>query len=114
MFSSMLSLLTGVKVRSDVAMTGEITLRGNVLPVGGIKEKVLAAHRSEIENVIIPKRNEKDLVDVSEDVKDELEIHFVEHVADLADLVFESELPGVPAKDKAVDAAAKPEAESAE
>jgi ATP-dependent Lon protease len=114
MFSSMLSLLTGVKVRSDVAMTGEITLRGNVLPVGGIKEKVLAAHRSEIENVIIPKRNEKDLVDVSEDVKDELEIHFVEHVADLADLVFESELPGVPAKDKAVDAAAKPKAESAE
>jgi ATP-dependent Lon protease len=114
MFSSMLSLLTGVKVRSDLAMTGEITLRGNVLPVGGIKEKVLAAHRSEIKNVIIPKRNEKDLVDVSEDVKEELEIHFVEHVADLADLVFDGELPGVPAKDKAVDAAAKPHAESAE
>ncbi|MGM0559247.1 MAG: endopeptidase La, partial [Myxococcota bacterium] len=84
MFSSMLSLLTGIKVRSDLAMTGEITLRGNVLPVGGIKEKVLAAHRSEIKRIIIPKRNEKDLVDVSEDVKEELEIHFVEHVADLA------------------------------
>jgi ATP-dependent Lon protease len=99
MYASLLSLLTGVRVQSDVAMTGEITLRGNVLPVGGIKEKVLAAHRSEIKNVILPKRNEKDLVDVSEEIKEDLTIHFVEHVSQLAEYVFEGELPGNVSRD---------------
>jgi ATP-dependent Lon protease len=89
MFIALLSLLTDVKVRSDVAMTGEITLRGNVLPVGGIKEKVLAAHRSGIKRVVLPERNKKDLVDVSEDIKEELEFFFVEHVKDLPELVLE-------------------------
>ncbi|TXD37596.1 endopeptidase La [Lujinxingia vulgaris] len=89
MYISLLSLLTGVKVRSDVAMSGEITLRGNVLPVGGIKEKVLAAHRSGIKRIILPARNKKDLMDVSEDIQKELDFHFVEHVSVLPELVFE-------------------------
>ena len=95
MFIALLSLLTGVKVRPDVAMTGEITLRGNVLPVGGIKEKVLAAHRSGIRRVVLPERNKKDLVDVSEDIQNELEFFFVDHVRDLPPLVFE-ESPRAP------------------
>ena len=74
MFTALVSLLTGVPVRPDVAMTGEITLRGNVLPIGGIKEKLLAAHRAGIKRVIIPERNMKDLIDVPEEVKKEMEI----------------------------------------
>ena len=74
MYTALVSLLTGVPVRPDVAMTGEITLRGNVLPIGGIKEKLLAAHRAGIKRVIIPERNVKDLIDVPEEVKSEMEI----------------------------------------
>ncbi len=89
MYIALLSLLTDTKVRSDVAMSGEITLRGNILPVGGIKEKVLAAHRSGIKRVVLPGRNEKDLVDVSDDVKEELEFFFCDHVSELPERVFE-------------------------
>ena len=64
MFTALASLLTGKPIRNDVAMTGEITLRGNVLPVGGIKEKMLAAHRAGIKRIIMPERNQKDMVDV--------------------------------------------------
>ncbi|AWV90327.1 endopeptidase La [Bradymonas sediminis] len=92
MYSSIMSLLTGVRIRSDVAMTGEITLRGNVLAVGGIKEKVLAAHRSEIKRIVMPKRNEKDLIDVSPEIKADLEIFFVDHVSELAQYVFEDDI----------------------
>src|SRR5262249_2397115 len=74
MFVALVSLLTGKNVRPDVAMTGEITLRGNVLPVGGIKEKLLAAHRAGIKRVIIPERNVKDLVDVPDQAKREMEV----------------------------------------
>ena len=74
MYTALVSLLTRTPVRPDVAMTGEITLRGNVLQVGGIKEKLLAAHRAGIKRVIIPDRNVKDLVDVPQEVKDEMEI----------------------------------------
>ena len=74
MFTALVSLLTGIPVRPDVAMTGEITLRGSVLPIGGVKEKVLAAHRAGIKRVIIPERNVKDLIDVPEEVKNEMEI----------------------------------------
>ncbi len=88
MFTALVSLFTDVKVRNDMAMTGEITLRGNILPVGGIKEKVLAAHRSGIKRVIMPARNEKDLVDVSDDIKQDLELFFVSHVHQLPELVF--------------------------
>jgi len=72
--ASLVSLLTGNRVRSDIAMTGEITLRGRVLPVGGIKEKVLAAHRAGLRRIILPHRNVKDLEDVPKDIRDELEI----------------------------------------
>ena len=78
MFTAITSLLTGRPVRSDVAMTGEITLRGLVLPVGGIKEKVLAARRSGITTVILPKKNEKDLEEVPEQVKKGMKFHFVQ------------------------------------
>jgi ATP-dependent Lon protease len=78
--SAMVSLLTGRKVRSDVAMTGEITLRGAVLPVGGIKEKVLAAHRAGVKRVVLPERNRKDAVDIPQSVRDELEIIFVSRI----------------------------------
>jgi ATP-dependent Lon protease len=74
MYTALVSLLTGVSVRPDVAMTGEITLRGNVLQIGGVKEKLLAAHRAGIKRVIIPDRNVKDLIDVPEEVKREMEI----------------------------------------
>jgi ATP-dependent Lon protease len=74
MYTALVSLFTGVSVRPDVAMTGEITLRGNVLQIGGVKEKLLAAHRAGIKRVIIPERNMKDLVDVPEEVKNEMEI----------------------------------------
>jgi ATP-dependent Lon protease len=71
---AMISVLTGVPIRKDVAMTGEITLRGRVLPIGGLKEKLLAALRSGITTVLIPKDNEKDLADIPDNVKSALEI----------------------------------------
>jgi ATP-dependent Lon protease len=78
--TALVSLLTGIRVRSDVAMTGEVTLRGLVLPVGGIKEKVLAAHRAGIKRVIMPARCEKDLVDVPEQARKEVEFVFATHM----------------------------------
>ncbi len=80
MFTALASLLTDARVRGDVAMTGEITLRGMVLPVGGIKDKVLAAHRSGIKHVILPERNRKDVPDIPEDVRNDLEIHFAKKI----------------------------------
>ncbi|MFT4705455.1 MAG: ATP-dependent Lon protease [Bradymonadia bacterium] len=82
-FTTLLSLFSGLQVSHEVAMTGEITLRGNVLPVGGIKEKTLAAHRAGIKTIILPKRNEKDMVDVPDQVKKELTFHFVKHVSEV-------------------------------
>jgi ATP-dependent Lon protease len=77
---SLVSLLTARPVRHDVAMTGEITLRGKVLPVGGIKEKVLAARRAGINTVILPTRNQKDLEELSDEVRREMTFHFAETV----------------------------------
>ena len=74
MVTSIVSVLTGIPVRKDVAMTGEITLRGRVLPIGGLKEKLLAALRGGIKTVLIPKDNEKDLADIPDNVKRNLEI----------------------------------------
>jgi len=88
MATAIASLVTGRLVRDDVAMTGEITLRGQVLPIGGLKEKVLAAHRVGIKTVIIPKRNEKDLDDIPEEVRDS--VKFV--LADCVEQVFEAAL----------------------
>ncbi len=73
MFTALVSMLTGIRVRHDVAMTGEITLRGRVLPIGGLKEKVLAAHRAGIKRVVIPERNKADLDEVPAEVKNDLE-----------------------------------------
>src|SRR5689334_21368226 len=77
MFTAIVSLLTGIRVRHDVAMTGEISLRGRVLPIGGIKEKTLAAHRAGIKRVIAPERNKADLEEIPQEVRDELEFVFV-------------------------------------
>jgi ATP-dependent Lon protease len=74
MCTSLVSALTGIPVRADVAMTGEITLRGEVLPIGGLKEKLLAAHRGGITTVLIPQENERDLVDIPKNIKDKLDI----------------------------------------
>jgi len=84
------SLLTGRRVRGDVAMTGEITLRGSVLPVGGVKEKVLAAHRAGIKRVILPDRNRKDLVDIPESVRKDLELSFVKRIQEAIELTLEA------------------------
>src|SRR5207249_9987123 len=82
MFLAIVSLLLDVPVRNDVAMTGEISLRGLVLPIGGVKEKTLAALRAGIKTVMLPKRNEKDLEDVPAEAKAKLEFGVLERVAD--------------------------------
>lgn len=88
MATSIASALMKKKVRADLAMTGEITLRGRVLPIGGLKEKILAAHRGNIKMVIIPKDNEKDLAEVPRNVQNALKIVFVDHVDEVLDIVF--------------------------
>ena len=94
LFSALVSLLTGHSVRNDLAMTGEITLRGKVLPVGGIKEKVLAAHRGGIKRVILPFKNKADLAEIPEQVREELEFHFVKDMRDVVRLALDADLDG--------------------
>ncbi|GAB5541929.1 MAG: endopeptidase La [Sandaracinaceae bacterium] len=89
MMTSLVSLLTGIRIRHDVAMTGEITLRGRVLPVGGVKEKVLAAHRAGIKRVLLPERNVADLEEVPKEIKDELEFIGVSHMTEVLKLALE-------------------------
>jgi ATP-dependent Lon protease len=92
MLAALSSLLAQVCVRADVAMTGEITLRGLVLPVGGIKEKMLAAHRAGIKRIVLPERNEKDVVDVPEEIRSEMEIVYVRTVGEMLEAVLEEPL----------------------
>jgi ATP-dependent Lon protease len=92
MFVSMVSMLTGKPIRHDVAMTGEITLRGLILPVGGIKEKFLAGHRAGIKRVILPERNRKDVIDIPEQPRKEIEILFVKRMDEILPLVL-TEMP---------------------
>jgi ATP-dependent Lon protease len=80
MVTAIISTLTGIPVRRNVAMTGEVTLRGRVLPIGGLKEKLLAALRGGIEKVLIPAENEKDLAEIPATIRDNLEIVTVSHV----------------------------------
>ena len=88
MATSIASALMKKKVRADLAMTGEITLRGRVLPIGGLKEKLLAAHRGNIKTVIIPKDNERDLAEVPQNVQNALKIIFVEHIDEVLKIAF--------------------------
>ena len=87
--SALASLYTGRRVRPDTAMTGEITLSGLVFPIGGVKEKVLAAHRAGIRRIVLPSRNEADTDDVPEDVRKELQIVFVANIAEVLDAALE-------------------------
>ena len=89
MTTALASLLSGRPVRSDVAMTGEVSLTGRVLPIGGVKQKLLAAHRAGITTVLIPKRNEPDLDDVPASVLQELTVHPVADVREVLDLALE-------------------------
>jgi ATP-dependent Lon protease len=99
MLAAITSLLTGRLVRNDLAMTGEITLRGAVLPIGGVKEKVLAAHRAGIKTVILPQKNEDDIAEIPESVRKELTIHLVSTMHEILDLALVSgEAPCEPKK----------------
>lgn len=90
--TALVSVLTGRTVRDDIGMTGEVTLQGRVLPVGGIKQKVLAAHRRDLKTVILPKANEVDLDDVPEEIREALTFKLVDHVDEVLRLAFESKL----------------------
>ncbi|OGL45867.1 MAG: endopeptidase La [Candidatus Schekmanbacteria bacterium RBG_16_38_11] len=94
MATALASALTRIPVKNDIAMTGEITLRGRILPIGGLKEKALAAHRGGIKTVICPAENEKDLKDISEKVKSELEFIFVENMDEVLKIALTQGLPG--------------------
>jgi len=96
MFTSLVSLLTSKPVKDKLAMTGEITLRGNVLPIGGVKEKVTAAHRSGIRYIILPDHNKKDLEEIPEHIKKDLNFYFAKEIMDVIDVA----LPGLNGKKK--------------
>ncbi len=93
MATALISAVTGKPVRKDVAMTGEITLRGKVLPIGGLREKTLAAHRGGIKTFLLPKKNAKDLSELPDIVKNELELVQVEHIVDVLEIAFVGEPP---------------------
>jgi ATP-dependent Lon protease len=97
MTTALVSLLRGTPVRSTVAMTGEVTLSGRVLPIGGVKQKVLAAHRAGLREVILPLRNEADLDDVPDAVREEMTFHPVADVATVLDLALEPPATGAAA-----------------
>ncbi|MBN2501572.1 MAG: endopeptidase La, partial [Anaerolineales bacterium] len=87
--TALVSMARGESILPDVGMTGEITLRGQVMPVGGIKEKVLAAHRAGLKTIILPKRNEADLEDLPEEVLNDIDFHFVETMDEVLSIALE-------------------------
>ncbi len=105
--TTLVSALTRIAVRGDLAMTGEITLRGKVLPIGGVKEKLLAAHRNGIMEVILPKDNEKDLPDIPDNIRAEMKLHFVEHMDEVLMIALERPLDGITAQPVPPPAAVK-------
>jgi ATP-dependent Lon protease len=107
------SALTKTPVRGDIAMTGEITLRGKVLPIGGLKEKLLAAHRHGINEVIIPKDNQKDLPDIPEYIRNLMKLHFVDHMDEVLRIALERELVALPLAPAGVEIGSQPETERA-
>ena len=102
MTTALVSALTGIPVRADVAMTGEITLRGEVLAIGGLKEKLLAAHRGGIKTVLIPEENVKDLAEIPDNVKNRLDIHPVKWIDQVLELALERKPEPLPEKPEAV------------
>jgi ATP-dependent Lon protease len=94
--TSLISALARVPARRDVAMTGEITLRGKVLPIGGVKEKVLAAHRAGVKTILVPKDNEKDLADIPKNVLDTLDVHLVSTMDEVLKIALEGPLTPLP------------------
>ncbi len=108
MATTLVSALSKVPVRKDVAMTGEITLRGKVLPVGGIKDKVLAAFRGGITEVILPKENEKDLEEIPAEVRDAMEVHLVESMDEVLRLALDGSLTPLPQNAKFAEASEPP------
>jgi ATP-dependent Lon protease len=94
--TSIMSALTSIPVRADIAMTGEITVRGRVLPIGGLKEKLLAAHRQGIREAILPQDNERDLPDIPENIRNDMKLHFVTSMDQVLRLALESELEMAP------------------
>jgi ATP-dependent Lon protease len=94
--TALISALARVPARRDVAMTGEITLRGKVLPIGGVKEKVLAAHRAGVKTILLPKDNEKDLADIPKNVLDALEMHLVSHMDEVLKIALDGPLTPIP------------------
>jgi ATP-dependent Lon protease len=93
MATALASALTRIATRRDVAMTGEITLRGKVLPIGGVKEKVLAAHRAGVKNIVLPRDNEKDLADIPQNVLDTLDVHMVSTMDEVLKIALVEPLP---------------------
>ena len=98
--TALISVLTGIPVRADVAMTGEITLRGEVLTIGGLKEKLLAAHRGGIKTVLIPEENTKDLVEIPDNIKNRLDIHPVKWIDQVLELALERVPQSLPEKEE--------------
>jgi ATP-dependent Lon protease len=111
MATAIVSVLTGIPVRKDVAMTGEITLRGRVLPIGGLKEKLLAALRGGIKTVLIPEENVKDLADISDEVKKKLELVPVARMEDVAKAALVRPLQPINWDEAAEEAAVPPDGE---
>jgi ATP-dependent Lon protease len=107
--TSMVSVLTGIPVRSDVAMTGEITLRGEVLQIGGLKEKLLAAHRGGIKTVLIPEENVKDLVEIPDNIKNKLEIMPVKWIDKVLEIALERQPEPLPEHDASAPIPSKPD-----
>ena len=112
MTTALVSALTKIPVRADVAMTGEITLRGEVLAIGGLKEKLLAAHRGGIKTVLIPEENTKDLVEIPDNIKNRLDIHPVKWIDQVLEMALvsrpeplkEEEAVAIPAIEPSPDA----------